>query len=350
VKGWNRSLVLPHNSIRETIQIIDHSTLQIALVVDNNQRLLGTVTDGDIRRAILRGISLENNVETIMNSNPLSVRLDEDQKQIFRMMQLKRLRHIPIVDDEGRVQGIKLWDELIEEQINDNWVILMAGGLGSRLQPLTNDCPKPLLKIGSKPILETILESFIEYGFHNFYISVNYRADMIKDYFGDGSRWGVHIRYIHEDKRMGTAGALSLLPEQPTKPIFVMNGDILTKVNFQQLLDFHNEHEVSATMCVREYDFQVPYGVVKMDKHRLMAIEEKPVQHFFVSAGIYVLDPNVLQFIPPDKFYDMPSLYDFLIKQNYEAAAFPIREYWLDIGRMDDFERATGEFQEVFKK
>jgi dTDP-glucose pyrophosphorylase len=350
MKDWKQILVTPYTTIRETIQTIDTSSMQIAIVVDNSQRLLGTVTDGDIRRAILKGVSLENRVETIMNSNPLSVRLDEDQKQIFRMMQLKRLRHIPIVDDEGRVQGIKLWDELIEEQINDNWVILMAGGLGSRLQPLTNDCPKPLLKIGSKPILETILESFIEYGFHNFYISVNYRADMIKDYFGDGSRWGVHIRYIHEDKRMGTAGALSLLPEQPTKPIFVMNGDILTKVNFQQLLDFHNEHEVSATMCVREYDFQVPYGVVKMDKHRLMAIEEKPVQHFFVSAGIYVLDPNVLQFIPPDKFYDMPSLYDFLIKQNYEAAAFPIREYWLDIGRMDDFERATGEFQEVFKK
>jgi dTDP-glucose pyrophosphorylase len=349
MKDWKRVIVTPHTTIRETIQTIDTSSMQIAIVVDTDMRLLGTVTDGDVRRAILKGVSLENKVEEIMNSNPLSVNLDEDQKQIFRMMQLKRLRHIPIVDNEGRVEGIKLWDDLIEEQVNDNWVILMAGGLGSRLQPLTNDCPKPLLKIGSKPILETILENFIEYGFHNFYISVNYRAEMIKDYFGDGSRWGVQIRYIHEDKRMGTAGALSLLPEQPSKPIFVMNGDILTKVNFQQLLDFHNEHEVSATMCVREYDFQVPYGVVKVDKHRLMGVEEKPVQHFFVNAGIYVLDPNVLQFIPSDHFYDMPSLYQFLIKKNYEAAAFPIREYWLDIGRMDDFERATGEFQEVFK-
>jgi len=264
-------------------------------------------------------------------------------------MKLKQLRQIPILDDHGRVISVEFYDFIALSSQLDNWVVLMAGGLGTRLQPLTDDCPKPLLEVGGRPILQTILESCIKHGFNRFYLSVSYKAKMVEDYFGNGSRWGVDIRYIREDKRMGTAGALSLLPERPTKPFLVMNGDLLTKVNFKQLLDFHLEHCAQATMCVRDYDFQVPYGVVKIQQHRLVDIEEKPAQKFFVNAGIYVLEPEVLDMIPKDEFYDMPSLFMKLVALHHETIVFPIREYWLDIGNKVDFEQAIGDFSEVFE-
>lgn len=224
----------------------------------------------------------------------------------------------------------------------------MAGGLGRRLQPLTNECPKPLLKVGGKPILEIILENFVEQGFNRFHIAVNYKAEMIESYFGNGSRWGIDLSYLREHERMGTAGALSLLPGGLTQPLIVMNGDLLTRINFRQLLSFHAEHHAQATMCVRDYDFQIPYGVVKIEKHRLTGIEEKPVHHCFVSAGIYVLQPDVISLIPRNTFFDMPDLFAEMIRQQKETAVFPIREYWLDIGRMDDFERAVGEYERHF--
>ena len=200
-----------------------------------------------------------------------------------------------------------------------------------------------MLIIGNKPILETILLNFIELGFHRFYISVNYKAEMVKEYFGDGSRWSVSIRYLEETEAMGTAGCLSLLPEETTQPLVVMNGDVLTKVNLHLLLDFHEGNKSSATMCVREYDFQVPFGVVTLDDHRLVGIEEKPVQRFFVSAGIYVLEPAVLKLLPQGTAYDMPALFEALVQNNMETVVFPIREYWLDVGRHADLERASND-------
>jgi dTDP-glucose pyrophosphorylase len=345
---WKEILISPQLTIREVLKIIDSSSMQIALVVDANKRLLGTITDGDIRRGILKGISLDADVKQIMNPHPTVARSYERRDIVLAVMKLKRLNHIPVVDDEGCVINVETLQNLIRLDEKDNWVVLMAGGLGNRLRPLTDDCPKPLLKVGGKPVLETILENFMEYGFQKFYLSVNYKAEMIKAYFGDGSRWGAEIRYIHEEKKMGTAGALSLIPEKQTQPLLVMNGDLLTKVNFQQMLDFHSEHQAQATMCVREYNFQVPYGVVKMDKHRLTGIDEKPIERFFVNAGIYILEPKALEFIPPNEFFDMPNLFKKIIENNGETTVFPIREYWLDIGQVNDFERANGEFTEVF--
>jgi NDP-sugar pyrophosphorylase family protein len=243
---------------------------------------------------------------------------------------------------------VELLDYLLEAPERENWVVLMAGGLGTRLAPLTDNCPKPLLKVGNKPILETIIENFISHGFKRFYLSVNYKAEMIEEYFGDGSRWGAEIRYLREDKKMGTAGALGLIPEPLTQPFLVMNGDLLTKVNFSQLLNFHQEQNAHATMCVREYDFQVPYGVVSVDKHRIKSIEEKPVHRFFVNAGIYVLDPEAVSLIPADMPYDMTSLFEQMTANEREVIAFPVREYWLDIGHRDDFERAAGDFARIF--
>ncbi len=345
---WQMARIAPDRSIRDAIRTIDEGAIRIALVVDGENRLLGTVTDGDIRRGILHGVALEESVTRVMNRHPTTARADEGRDTILERMKQTRLHQIPVVDGQGRLVTVEILDELLQARHRDNWVMLMAGGLGSRLRPLTDECPKPLLKVGSKPLLEIILENFLEYGFRKFYISVNYKAEMVKEHFGDGSRWGIEIRYVHEDQRLGTAGALSLLPELPALPLIVMNGDLLTKVNFQHLLDFHAEHRARGTMCVREYDFQVPYGVVRIDHHRILGIDEKPVQRFFVNAGIYVLEPEVLDLIPPATYFDMPELFTNLIGRKQETAVFPIREYWLDIGHMEDFARANGDFPEVF--
>lgn len=346
---WKKVLVTPTTSILEVIKIIDDSSAGIALVVDDKNHLLGTVTDGDIRRAILRGIQLTEPADSIMNERPTVARVNDNQDIILARMKQKDLKQIPILNEDGCVVHMEMLSEMIKTTGRENWVVLMAGGMGKRLYPLTNDCPKPLLKVGDKPILETIIQNFIDCGFSRFYISVNYKAEMIENYFGNGSKWGVEIRYLREKEQLGTAGALSLLPEIPSNPLLIMNGDLLTKVNFAHLLDFHKEYQADATMCVREYKFQVPYGVVQLDKHRLTGIVEKPVQQFFVSAGVYILDPEVLHFIPQGQFFDMPTLFDKLISKNCETAVFPVREYWLDIGRMGDFEKANGEFAEVFR-
>jgi dTDP-glucose pyrophosphorylase/CBS domain-containing protein len=350
MKDWKKVLVSPDTSIRETIRVIDQGSLKIALVVDEANRLVGTVSDGDIRRSILKGCDLENEVLQVMNTSPTVAGTSDGREKILSIMRQKLMYQIPVVDGAGVLIGLEVIDTILATPRFDNWIVLMAGGLGSRLKSLTVDIPKPLLKVGDKPILETILGNFIEHGFSRFFISVNYKSELIEAHFGDGSRWGVQIDYLREDKKLGTAGSLSLLPEKPSAPILVMNGDVLTKVNFQQLLDFHLEHRASATMCVREYDYQVPYGVVKLDQHRILSIEEKPIQLFFVNAGIYVLGPEVLDLIPQDDYFDMPSLFEKLVAQKRETAVFPIREYWLDVGRMDDFERAQGEYAKVFSR
>ena len=349
MKDWKKVVLNQHVSIREAIRIIDAGALQIALVVDADHRLLGTVTDGDVRRGILREISFDDPVCQVMNSRPVVAKVHQTQDEILALMKHRSLHQIPMVDESGRLVGLEIMEALLQSRQLPNCVVIMAGGLGARLRPLTNDCPKPMLKVGGRPILETLVGNFLEQGFNRFYMAVNYKAEMIKEYFGDGARFGAEIEYLHESKKLGTAGALSLLPEKPTEPLVVMNGDLLTKVNFQRLFDFHLQHRAMATMCVREYDFQVPYGVVNVDQHRILEIEEKPVHKFFVNAGIYVLAPEVLSFISADRYCDMPTVFEKLMEIGMETAAFPIREYWLDIGRMADFERAAVEFNEVFK-
>jgi len=349
MSSWKKSLIRASASIKEALEAIENGSMQIAMVVDEERHLLGTVTDGDVRRGILRGVSLDESVQQVMNSLPTVARSYEDPQTVLGIMKLKQLHQIPIVDENGRVIAVNVLDDMLTPQVRPNWILLMAGGLGSRLAPLTDNCPKPLLKVGGKPLLETILENFIDQGFRRFYLSVNYMAEMIMDHFGNGSQWGVEIRYLHEQRRMGTAGALTLLPEPPQDPIIIMNGDLLTKVNFRQLLEQHVEQKAHATMCIREYNFQVPYGVVRIDRQRLVGIDEKPQQKFFVSAGIYVLNSEIIAELPPDTPLNMPSLFESLIERSYRASVFPIREYWLDIGQMDDFKRANGEYTEIFQ-
>jgi dTDP-glucose pyrophosphorylase len=348
MKDWKNTLVNPQATIREAIAVIDNSGLQIALVVDENMRLLGTVTDGDVRRGILKDISLDTDVSKVMSTNPKTASINETREVILQRMTNSGLHHIPIVDQDNRVINIELLEDLIGLLKFENEVILIAGGLGTRLRPLTDNYPKPLLKVGTKPILEIILDNYIEYGFKKFTFCVNYRSELIEEYFGDGSKWGVKIKYIHEDKALGTAGALSLLDHRPNMPFFVMNADLLTKVNFHQLLNFHKEHKSMATMCVRQYEFQVPYGVVNIKDHQLLNIQEKPVHHFFINAGIYVLEPESLNYIPKNEYFDMPSLFEKIVQENKSATVFPIREYWIDIGQKLDFDRANNEFEGIF--
>lgn len=349
MKDWKNVVVASTTTIRNTIEKIDASALQIALVLDQNNKLLGTITDGDVRRGLLKGITLDDAAAKIMNVNPIVAHTNESRDSILSLMRTKKLHQLPVIGESGIIEGLEIIDDLLQPVCRNNPVVLMVGGMGTRLRPLTNECPKPLLTVGGKPILETIIENFIEHGFRRFYLSVNYKAEMIERHFGDGSHWGVEISYLRETERMGTAGALSLLPSGITEPIFVMNGDLLTKVNFKHLYSFHREHKAQATVCVRNYEFQVPYGVVRVDKHRLTGIEEKPVHQFYVSAGIYVLEPDTLAMIPEKTFYDMPMLLESLLDRKFETSVFPIREYWLDIGRIDDFERANSDFIEVFK-
>lgn len=347
---WKEALVGQGRSIKEAIQILDKSGLQIVLVVNEATELLGTITDGDVRRGILKGISLENPVIQIMNPKPLTAKTNESRQSLLSVMKARGINAIPLVDDQNKVVGLDTLNSLIGTEKRPNHIVLMAGGLGSRLGELTADCPKPMLKVGGKPLLETILDNLIEHGFEKFYISVNHKAEVIRSYFGDGAKWGVKIEYIQETQRLGTAGALSLIPVEPKESILVMNGDLLTKVNFSQLLEFHINNKASATMCVREYDFQVPYGVVKIDKHRILGIDEKPVQKFFVNAGIYALEPAILKDIPANTFLDMPSLFEKVIQKKEEAVVFPIREYWLDIGQLADYQRANGEYKAIFEE
>jgi NDP-sugar pyrophosphorylase family protein len=239
-------------------------------------------------------------------------------------------------------------DELLKQPTKPNKVVLMVGGLGTRLRPLTEHTPKPMLKVGNRPILETIILNFKKYGFTNIVLCVSYKSEIIEEYFKDGSEFGVNIEYIHENKRMGTAGALSLVRGQLTEPFFVMNGDLLTNINFERMMEYHESHKSIATMGVREYDFQVPYGVVNVDGEDILSIDEKPIHKFFVSGGVYVLSPKTLDFIPDDEFYDMPTLFEKVIAEKLKSVSFPIREYWLDIGRMEEFEKANNEFYEVF--
>ncbi|MBF0159892.1 MAG: nucleotidyltransferase family protein [Magnetococcales bacterium] len=349
MRSWRAILVHPEHSILEAVRVMDQGALGAVLVVNHQQRLLGVVTDGDVRRGLLQRIRMEAPVTTVMCDTPTVAKMSDSKEHIFALMRTRSLNHVPIVDDDYRLVGLETLKVMVRPQPRDNWVVLMAGGLGSRLGPLTERCPKPLLHVGSQPILEIILESFIEQGFYQFFLSVNYKKEMIQDYFGDGSRWGVSIDYLEENERCGTAGSLALLPDRPELPFFVMNGDLLTRINFIRALDFHVENEVQATMCVRKVAQTVPYGVVELESsHRLLRIVEKPVEEYLVNAGIYMLNPEVLSLIPSSGYFDMTDLFRRVIEAGYATSAFPFLEYWLDIGRMGDFQQACQDYPRVF--
>jgi dTDP-glucose pyrophosphorylase len=347
MNNW-QSVVIEHGALlKEALSKINASSLQVALVLSPDKTLAGILTDGDIRRALLAGKNLQTSVLEVMNSRPIVASASMARSKMLSLMRRHVLHQLPLIGENNQVVGLVTLDDLIGALNRPNWVVLMAGGLGTRLHPLTQDCPKPLLTVGGKPILEIIIESFIEQGFNQIFLSVNYKAEMIEDYFKDGAQWGANLTYLYEKERLGTAGALSLLPEMPSHAILVMNSDILTRVRFDNLLQFHESEGAVATMVVRQYDYQVPYGVVHVDGSKIQAIEEKPVQNFFVNAGIYALSPPALEYLPGNTFFDMPTLFERLIAANQVTAAYPLREYWIDIGRMSDLEKANQQIGEL---
>ncbi|MBD9355072.1 nucleotidyltransferase family protein [Methylomonas albis] len=346
---WQQVLIRPEATLRATIEVIDRAALQIALVVDDQEKLLGVVTDGDIRRALIRGLSLDRPVFEVMNKRPKVAALNDSKTQLIAMMEGHHLYQLPVVDEQGRVVRLESLQALYKQPAFPNPVFLMAGGFGTRLRPYTDECPKPLLEIGGKPILETIIENFVKSGFRQFYIAVHYRAQQIKDYFGDGGRWGIKIDYIDETEPMGTAGAIGLMPDNlPDVPLIVMNGDILTQIDFSRLLAYHNEQQAIATLCVRQYEYQIPYGVVTLEQQRVIGIEEKPLQSCLANAGIYVLDHSLIDCIAAQKKLDMPTLLNQQVARGEMVSMFPVNDYWLDIGREADFLRAQGEFAQYF--
>jgi len=344
--NWKDTIVSPEATLHDAIAQLDAAALQIVMVVSPEGRLQGTVTDGDVRRAILSGRSLTEPVAGVMNVSPVTVTTDAGRDDLVQLMKSSTVRRLPVLDAAGHVVGLELLEQLVDVGGRDNHVVLMVGGLGTRLMPRTEHVPKPMLHVGGKPMLERIVEGFKGHGFRRFTMAVNYRGEMIKEHFGDGSRFGVEIDYVNETKRLGTAGALSLVGREFEAPFFVMNGDVLTDCNFDMMLDFHLTEGAKITMGVREYDMQVPFGVVKVDQPRILSIDEKPVHSFFVNAGIYVLDPAVLEYIPADEFTDMPSVVQRLIDDGHMASAFPLREAWLDVGRDEDFRRAEARYGE----
>jgi len=283
-----------------------------------------------------------------MRSGCVSARAGQSREQLLALMREKVIHQVPVVDDDGRVLGLEVLDLLVGDNVRDSWVVIMAGGLGTRMRPLTDNCPKPMLKVGGQPLLSITIDLFKKQGFRKFLLAVNYLATTIQDYFGDGSRLGVHIEYLLEKERMGTAGAMSLLPPHVDGALLVINGDILTTLDFTALLDFHEQHKALLTTTVREFSYQVPYGVARLDGETLQAVAEKPTQSFNVLAGIYVVDAAFARGLP-QTCMDMPDLLSRLIAQGERVPAYTILEYWLDIGKFEDYERANIDFPSLIQ-
>lgn len=336
-----------NTTIRETLKIFgSHDGLRLLLVNDEKNQFTGIIADPDIRRGLLRGLSLDDSISTIINRSPITAHINTSKDELLHLASQHNIHEIPLKDHNGEIVEIVSIANLVKPKLYPNQVVIMAGGLGTRLRPLTDTLPKPMLKVGSKPILQIILERFKQQGFRNIILCVNYKSHIIEQYFGNGAKYGLNIQYIKEEKRMGTAGALSLIPDLKNDFI-VMNGDILTDIDFTKMLDFHKKHASDATMGIREYSTQIPYGVVNTKNSQIISIEEKPTLSFNVSAGIYVLNSKVLQLIPENEFFDMPTLFETsLSKENYNTLSYLIKDYWIDIGRKEEYDRANSEIEE----
>lgn len=338
---WKSALLPDGATLQCAVDIINRTGLQIALVIDPSSRLVGTVTDGDIRRPLLRGLGLDAPLDGVMNPSPMVVTPDMGRDLVMGLMRANRIHQLPVVESERRVVGLHVWDDVVVPARRRNTMVLMAGGFGRRLRPFTDDCPKPMLPVAGRPILEHIIERGCVEGFTNFVISVHYLGDVIRNHFGDGSRWGVDISYLQEKEPLGTAGAITLLDPIPITPFIVANGDVLSNVKFGEVLDFHREHKADATMAVRQHEWQHPFGVVRTEGTRIVALEEKPIIRTYVNAGIYAVEPSALALLAKGQHCDMPKLFEMLKEAGKATIAYPMHEPWLDVGRAEDLDRAN---------
>ncbi|MDN3401228.1 nucleotidyltransferase family protein [Pseudoalteromonas sp. APC 3213] len=345
--NWQKVVIESSVSIKDALKVIDKEALRVALVVESN-KLVGMVTDGDVRRGILKGIELNDPVDKIMNKSPLSASINLSTEELKRLMQQRQILSLPLVDDEGFLVGLKTLYDTLTVQKRENPVFIMAGGFGTRLKPLTDNCPKPMLKVGDKPMLETLINNFKNHGFYKFYISTHYLPEVIMDYFGTGENFDVEITYVHEETPLGTGGALSLLPSSlPNEPLIMINGDILTNVDFSKVLDFHVKQASDATMCVRDYEIKIPFGVIEGEGHQITAMVEKPTYRYFVNAGIYIISNHIINSLPKNERLDMPTLFEIKQQEGLKTLKFPIHEYWLDVGRHVDYNKAQVDIHDL---
>lgn len=347
----DRVCISPEQTIWDAIRCIDKNVLGIALIVDPERRLIGTITDGDIRRAMLAGDSLDTPVLKLLERRvhspypqPVTARQGATPEMLLKLMRERSVRQIPILDEGGRVVEVVTMDELIPPGGLPVEAVIMAGGLGTRLRPLTDEVPKPMLPVGEKPLMELIVAQLRSAGIRHVNVTTHYKPEVIREYFGDGERFGIEMNYINEDTPLGTGGALSLLPPSD-QPLLVINGDILTQVDFRTMLAFHQEQRADLTIAVRRYELQVPYGVIECDGPRVTGISEKPQLSFFVNAGIYLLEPTVYPHIPHGRPFNMPDLIEWLLQAGLTVASFPVHEYWLDIGQHADYLKAQDDLK-----
>ena len=338
--NWREVLLPEQCTIEDAIRHLNDAGLQIVIVIDSDGRLVGTITDGDIRRGLLRGLQFGSRIDSIVGRSPMVVPPDMRGDLVAQLMRVNRIHQIPIVDDNRHVIGLHLWDEIVEVSERRNPVVIMAGGLGTRLHPHTETCPKPLLPVAGKPILEHIIERAKDEGFRHFILAIRYLGHLIEDYFGSGDRWGVRIDYLREESPLGTAGALGLLYPRPALPFIVTNGDVLTDIRYGEFLDFHQRNGGSATMAVRLYEWQHPFGVVLTRGIDIIGLEEKPMHRTHVNAGVYALSPEALEALPCVERCDMPALFESLRVAGKRTVVYPMHEPWLDVGRQADYDEA----------
>ena len=338
-----------NSTIKEAMKVIDKNLTGGALVVNENNELVGTITDGDIRRAILKGCSINEGIESTYFKNFKFVTEQHSKKKAKEYMLSNKIRQVPVIDKNKKLIDLYFLDDIISYDKKDNYVFILAGGLGTRLRPLTETVPKPMLTVGDKPILELIIEQFKEYGFRNFIVSLNYKGEIIEEYFKDGKEFDVNIEYIRETKKLGTAGSIALVKEKFTKPFIVINGDILTGIDFDKFLNHHMKNNFNITVGVRNYEINVPYGVLVTDNMFIESLEEKPTYKFHINGGVYAVNPEITKYIQEDEVYNMTDLIEDAMRNEYKSGIYEITEYWTDIGQIDDYRKANTDIHKFFK-
>lgn len=340
MKNIKKLTIKEDATIKKALKVISKGNIKMAIVFNNRGNFVGTLSDGDIRRAFLKGLNINSLIKNIYNKKPLIGKKGDSREKLLKIAISKKINEIPLVNSKGKVEEVITVVEHIKDKFFENKVVIMAGGLGTRLRPLTKSIPKPMLKIGDQPIIERIIERFKDLGFINFIICVNYKSHIIKNYLKNGNRFGVNIEYIDEKKRLGTAGALSLITEKITSPLFVINGDIFTNIDFKNMLDFHNKNIGAVTIGIKKHGIPSDYGEVKLNRNKIVSIHEKPTHEFFVNTGIYILNPEYIKLVPK-KFFDMTSLIKKILLKKKKIIPFTIDGYWKDIGKINDYQEVN---------
>ena len=333
----------PDASLIECMRSMVITGAGIALAVDSEFRLIGTISDGDVRKALVKGCPLDSPIDPHINRSCYYVLPIVPRAEVLDIMQARRFEQVPIVDEQGKVIGLHLLHDILGNIARPNWAVVMAGGKGMRLRPLTEKLPKPMIRVAGRPLLERIILHLVSFGIRRIFLSVNHLAPVIEDYFEDGSKYGTKIEYLHEDHPLGSGGAISLLPEIPEQPLLVMNGDLIIDTNFTNMIEFHSENDFYATMGVFSYFHQVPFGCVEIQDNRLAGLEEKPILEKMVNAGIYVLSPQAVSAIPKNTYFSITTLFEDAIKNNLVCGTYPVEREWLDIGTPQQLRQARGE-------